>query len=72
MACALKCGFFLIHQKKVKGVLSICASTGDTSASAVLYAAYLGKSVRSAVLLPQGKVTPQQLSQPLGQRRHGH
>ncbi len=66
MACALSYLNFLIQEKKLKGVLSICASTGDTSASAALYAAYLGESVRSAVLLPQGKVTPQQLSQPLG------
>ena len=66
MACALSYLNFLIQEKKLKGVLSICASTGDTSASAALYAAYLGESVRSAVLLPQGKVTPQQMSQPLG------
>jgi threonine synthase len=48
-------------------VLGICASTGDTSAAAALYLSFLpASSVRSAVLLPQGKVTPQQLSQPLG------
>lgn len=47
-------------------ILAICASTGDTSAAAALYAAYLGDKVASAVLLPQGKVTPQQLAQPLG------
>jgi len=47
-------------------VLAVCASTGDTSASAALYAAYLSPRVKSAVLLPHGKVTPQQLSQPLG------
>jgi threonine synthase len=47
--------------------LGICASTGDTSASAALYLSYLDKKiVRSVVLLPQGKVTPAQLSQPLG------
>ena len=39
---------------------------GDTSASAALYAAYVGGPIRSVVLLPQGKVTPQQLAQPLG------
>ena len=32
-----------------------CASTGDTSASAALYAAYLGDKVASAVLLPQDR-----------------
>jgi threonine synthase len=48
-------------------VLGICASTGDTSAAAALYLAYLPKgAVKSVVLLPAGKVTPQQLSQPLG------
>ena len=47
-------------------MLAICASTGDTSAAAALYSAYLGKQVASAVLLPHGKVTPQQLAQPLG------
>jgi threonine synthase len=31
-----------------------------------LYAAYLQPKIKSAVLLPHGKVTPQQLSQPLG------
>jgi threonine synthase len=47
-------------------VLAICASTGDTSAAAALYAAYLTSKITSAVLLPHKKVTPQQLSQPLG------
>ena len=66
MACALS---FLNHfalEQGVDDVLSICASTGDTSASAALYAAYLSDLVTSAVLLPQGKVTPAQLGQPLG------
>ncbi len=66
MACALSYLNYLIYKKRFKNVLAICASTGDTSASAALYAAYLGQKVRSAVLLPKGKVTPQQLSQPLG------
>ncbi|MDW7710558.1 MAG: threonine synthase [Deferrisomatales bacterium] len=61
---------FLHHYLKVHkpaAVLGICASTGDTSAAAALYLSYLPKGVvKSAVLLPQGKVTPQQLSQPLG------
>jgi len=66
MACALS---FLNHfalKKDTGKVLSICASTGDTSASAALYASYLSDLVASAVLLPHGKVTPQQLGQPLG------
>lgn len=47
-------------------VLTVCASTGDTSAAAALYASYVGGGIKSVVLLPHGKVTPQQLSQPLG------
>jgi threonine synthase len=47
-------------------VLTICASTGDTSAAAALYASYVGEPIKSVVLLPQGKVTAQQLAQPLG------
>jgi threonine synthase len=66
MAAALSYLNYLIRTQKLEGVLAICASTGDTSAAAALYAAYLGKKVASAVLLPHGKVTPQQLSQPLG------
>ena len=61
---------FLNHAIKVKGidnVLGICASTGETSAAAALYLSYLPKSrVRAVVLLPKGRVTPAQLSQPLG------
>jgi threonine synthase len=61
---------FLNHYLRVHrpaSVLGICASTGDTSAAAALYLSYLPKdTVQSVVLLPQGKVTPQQLSQPLG------
>ncbi len=47
-------------------VLTICASTGDTSAAAALYGSYVGEPIRTVVLLPHGKVTPQQLAQPLG------
>jgi threonine synthase len=66
MASALSYINFLIRQGLVDQVLSICASTGDTSAAAALYAAYLRPHIKSAVLLPHKKVTPQQLSQPLG------
>jgi threonine synthase len=66
MASALSYINYLVQTEKVKDVLAVCASTGDTSASAALYAAYLKPHVKSAVLLPHGKVTPQQLSQPLG------
>lgn len=66
MAVALSYLNYLIRTRNLTDVLAICASTGDTSAAAALYAAYLGGKVASAVLLPHGKVTPQQLSQPLG------
>jgi threonine synthase len=66
MAAALSYLNFLAGRPGAGKVLAICASTGDTSAAAALYAAYLGDKVASAVLLPHGKVTPQQLAQPLG------
>ncbi|BBO82945.1 threonine synthase [Desulfosarcina ovata subsp. sediminis] len=66
MASALSYIHFLIQEGIIDEVLSICASTGDTSAAAALYAAYLKPDIKSAVLLPHRKVTPQQLSQPLG------
>ena len=66
MASALSYINHLVRQGRIDNVLAICASTGDTSAAAALYSAYLHPRVRSAVLLPEGKVTVQQLSQPLG------
>jgi threonine synthase len=66
MACALSYINYLAKKENIKNILAICASTGDTSASAALYASYLDDLLKSAVLLPEGKVTPQQLSQPLG------
>jgi threonine synthase len=66
MASALSYINFLIKKKHTSNVLAICASTGDTSAAAALYAAYMRPNIKSAVLLPHKKVTPQQLSQPLG------
>ncbi|NLI81371.1 MAG: threonine synthase [Deltaproteobacteria bacterium] len=66
MASAFSYLNHLITHAGLKDVLAICASTGDTSASAALYASYLGDRVKSAVLLPHGRVTPQQLGQPLG------
>jgi threonine synthase len=66
MASALSYINFLITTGKVEQILAVCASTGDTSAAAALYAAYLQPRIQSAVLLPHKKVTPQQLSQPLG------
>ncbi|MBU4345311.1 MAG: threonine synthase [Desulfobacteraceae bacterium] len=66
MASALSYINFLVKKGHISDVLAICASTGDTSASAALYASFLQPNVKSAVLLPHKKVTPQQLSQPLG------
>jgi threonine synthase len=66
MASALSSIKYLIDQGFVSEVISVCASTGDTSASAALYASYLGSKVKSAVLLPHKKVTSAQLAQPLG------
>jgi len=66
MASALSYLNFLIQSEQLSEVLAVCASTGDTSAAAALYAAYLQPMVKSAVLLPHKKVTPQQLAQPLG------
>lgn len=66
MASAFSYIQFLIRSGRIDDVLAVCASTGDTSAAAALYAAYLQPRVKSAVLLPHQKVTPQQLAQPLG------
>lgn len=66
MACALSFINHFANENNIDKLLAICASTGDTSAAAALYASYLEDILKSAVLLPHGKVTPQQLSQPLG------
>ena len=67
MASAISFLNHVIRARNLDHVLGICASTGDTSAAAALYLSYLPKSkVQAVVLLPQGRVTPQQLSQPLG------
>ena len=67
MASAISFINYMIKAKGITELLGICASTGDTSAAAALYLSYLPHDVvRSVVLLPEGKVTPAQLSQPLG------
>ena len=66
MACAFSYLKWLCRRHQWDEVLTVCASTGDTSAAAALYASYVGAPLKSVVLLPHGKVTPQQLSQPLG------
>ena len=70
MASALSRVKQMIDQNPGEKIIAVCASTGDTSAAAALYASYLQPSIKSAVLLPHGKVTPQQLSQPLGSGAH--
>ncbi|MFP4258927.1 MAG: threonine synthase [Desulfovermiculus sp.] len=66
MACALSAIKAMSRMHGWQQVLTVCASTGDTSAAAAMYAAYVGPPVTAVVLLPQGRVTPQQLGQPLG------
>ena len=66
MACAFSYLNALVRKHGWDEVLTVCASTGDTSAAAAMYASYVGGAIKSVVLLPHGKVTPQQLSQPLG------
>jgi threonine synthase len=66
MACAFSYLKALVRENGWDSVLTVCASTGDTSASAALYGAYVGSPITCVVILPQGKVTPQQLAQPLG------
>ena len=66
MASAISSIKYLVDQNLVSDVIAVCASTGDTSAAAALYASYLSPLIKSAVLLPNKKVTSQQLSQPLG------
>jgi len=70
MASAFSYINFLVKNGFISDVLALCASTGDTSAAAALYAGYMNPNVKSAVLLPHKKVTPQQLSQPLGSGAH--
>ena len=66
MACAFSYLKHLVRKNGWENVITICASTGDTSAAAALYASYVGEPLKSVVLLPEGKVTAQQLAQPLG------
>ena len=66
MACAYSYLKSLVRRHGWDDVLTVCASTGDTSAAAAMYGAYVGAPIKTVVLLPHGKVTPEQLSQPLG------
>jgi len=65
LACAISYINHLVQSTNISDLITVCASSGDTSAAAALYSSYLHGNVRSAVLLPHKKVTPQQLSQPL-------
>jgi threonine synthase len=65
MAVALSYVRELIRKKGINNIIAVCASTGDTSAAAALYGGALSQDVKTAVLLPKGFVTLQQLSQPL-------
>jgi len=57
-------GTVMMSVAKAAGVQAVaCASTGDTSAMAAAYAA--AADLQATVILPQGKVTPVQLAQPL-------
>jgi threonine synthase len=66
MACGFSYLRALIRKHGWDQILTVCASTGDTSAAAALYASYVGGAIKSVVILPHGKVTPAQLAQPLG------
>jgi len=66
MACGFSYLRALIRKHGWDSILTVCASTGDTSAAAALYASYVGGAITSVVILPQGKVTAAQLAQPLG------
>jgi threonine synthase len=57
-------GTVMMSVAKAAGIKTIgCASTGDTSAMAAAYASAAG--IDCTVILPEGKVTPAQLAQPL-------
>jgi len=57
-------GTVMMSVAKMAGIKAIgCASTGDTSAMAAAYASAAG--IDCVVILPEGKVTPAQLAQPL-------
>lgn len=66
MSAAVSFINYLLNKGIKQDILGICASTGDTSASAALYLAYLTylDGVKSGVILPHNKVTPAQQSQP--------
>jgi len=57
-------GTVMMSIARAAGIKNVCcASTGDTSAMAAAYSAAAG--IQCAVILPEGKITPVQLAQPL-------
>jgi threonine synthase len=58
MASALSYINYLIQQGHVSDVLAVCASTGDTSASAALYASYLQPASSRLCCSPTKKSPP--------------
>jgi threonine synthase len=57
-------GTVMMSVARAAGVENVCcASTGDTSAMAAAYSTAAG--IQCTVILPQGKITPVQLAQPL-------
>ena len=72
MAAALSYLNYIIRTQKLEGVLAICASTGDTSAAAALYAAYLGNKVASAVTAAPRQGYPPTIIPAPGGRGQGH
>jgi threonine synthase len=57
-------GTIMMSLARASGIHNVCcASTGDTSAMAAAYSAAAG--IQCAVILPEGKITPVQLAQPL-------
>lgn len=57
-------GTVMMSVARAAGIQNVCcASTGDTSAMAAAYSTAAG--IQCAVILPEGKITPVQLAQPL-------
>ncbi len=58
MAAALSYLNFLAKQPGAGKILAICASTGDTSAAAALYSAYLGEKSPPRCSCPTARLRP--------------
>ena len=71
MASALSYIHYLLLNGYLDEVLAVCASTGDTSAAAALYASYLNPKVKSAVAFAKREGDPATAVSTTRQRRHG-